>query len=141
MLRGLTTVNFFADDVPAAVKWYSELLGIEPYFIRPEEGPAAYVDFYQQAGRDVVSRHPAGADRGLRRRGTACGRNAGLQTRRRDLHGRTPRQVKYIRQIREHDITFGIGPAGTGKTYLAVACAVDALNATRSNASCWHAPR
>jgi predicted enzyme related to lactoylglutathione lyase len=45
MLRGLTTVNFFADDVPAAVKWYSELLGIEPYFIRPEEGPAAYVEF------------------------------------------------------------------------------------------------
>jgi phosphate starvation-inducible PhoH-like protein len=35
--------------------------------------------------------------------------------------------VQYIRQIREHDITFGIGPAGTGKTYLAVACAVDAF--------------
>jgi phosphate starvation-inducible PhoH-like protein len=50
-----------------------------------------------------------------------------LHTRRRDLHGRTPRQVQYIRQIREHDITFGIGPAGTGKTYLAVACAVDAF--------------
>ena len=50
-----------------------------------------------------------------------------LQTRRRDLHGRTPRQVQYIHQIREHDITFGIGPAGTGKTYLAVACAVDAF--------------
>ncbi|HVY07282.1 MAG TPA: PhoH family protein [Burkholderiales bacterium] len=50
-----------------------------------------------------------------------------LHTRRRDLHGRTPRQIQYIRQIREHDITFGIGPAGTGKTYLAVACAVDAF--------------
>ena len=50
-----------------------------------------------------------------------------LQTRRRDLHGRTPRQIQYIRQIREHEITFGIGPAGTGKTYLAVACAVDAF--------------
>ncbi len=50
-----------------------------------------------------------------------------LHTRRRDLHGRTPRQVQYIRQIKEHDITFGIGPAGTGKTYLAVACAVDAF--------------
>jgi phosphate starvation-inducible PhoH-like protein len=49
-----------------------------------------------------------------------------LQTRRRDLHGRTPRQVQYINQIQEYDITFGIGPAGTGKTYLAVACAVDA---------------
>ena len=50
-----------------------------------------------------------------------------LHTRRRDLHGRTPRQVQYIRQIQEHDVTFGIGPAGTGKTYLAVACAVDAF--------------
>jgi phosphate starvation-inducible PhoH-like protein len=50
-----------------------------------------------------------------------------LHTRRRDLHGRTPRQVQYIRQIKENDITFGIGPAGTGKTYLAVACAVDAF--------------
>jgi len=50
-----------------------------------------------------------------------------LHTRRRDLHGRTPRQVQYIRQIKEHDITFGVGPAGTGKTYLGVACAVDAF--------------
>ena len=48
-------------------------------------------------------------------------------TRRSDLHGRTPRQVNYLQQIQDHDITFGIGPAGTGKTYLAVACAVDAL--------------
>ncbi len=31
MLRGLTTVNFFADDVTAAQRWYTELLGIEPY--------------------------------------------------------------------------------------------------------------
>ncbi len=51
----------------------------------------------------------------------------GLLTRKSDLHGRTPNQVKYLRQIQEHDITFGIGPAGTGKTYLAVASAVDAF--------------
>ncbi len=50
-----------------------------------------------------------------------------LRTRRADLQGRTPRQVDYLRNIQAHDITFGIGPAGTGKTYLAVACAVDAL--------------
>ena len=50
-----------------------------------------------------------------------------LKTRRSDLRGRTPRQVKYLRAILEHDVTFGVGPAGTGKTYLAVACAVDAL--------------
>ncbi|WP_162062023.1 PhoH family protein [Undibacterium sp. KW1] len=50
-----------------------------------------------------------------------------LKTRRSDLRGRTPHQNHYIKTILEHDISFGIGPAGTGKTYLAVACAVDAL--------------
>ena len=50
-----------------------------------------------------------------------------LRTRRADLHGRTPNQTVYLKDIQDHDITFGIGPAGTGKTYLAVACAVDAL--------------
>ena len=50
-----------------------------------------------------------------------------LMTRKTDLHARTARQNSYLRQIQEFDITFGIGPAGTGKTYLAVASAVDAL--------------
>jgi phosphate starvation-inducible PhoH-like protein len=50
-----------------------------------------------------------------------------LRTRRADLHGRTPNQIAYLKDIQEHDITFAIGPAGTGKTYLAVASAVDAL--------------
>ncbi|MDA8224651.1 MAG: PhoH family protein [Betaproteobacteria bacterium] len=50
-----------------------------------------------------------------------------LQTRKGELRGRTPRQNSYLAQIQSHDITFGIGPAGTGKTYLAVASAVDAL--------------
>ena len=50
-----------------------------------------------------------------------------LLTRKTELHGRTPRQVEYLAHIQAHDITFGIGPAGTGKTYLAVASAVDAF--------------
>ena len=50
-----------------------------------------------------------------------------FNTRRADLRGRTPMQREYLKQIIAHDVTFGIGPAGTGKTYLAVACAVDAL--------------
>jgi phosphate starvation-inducible protein PhoH and related proteins len=54
-----------------------------------------------------------------------------LMTKRGDLHGRTPRQVEYLQQIQDHDITFGIGPAGTGKTYLAVASAVDAMSRDR----------
>jgi phosphate starvation-inducible PhoH-like protein len=63
----------------------------------------------------------------------ACGAATGaddeivLHTRRTDLAGRTPNQTLYLRNILAHDITFGIGPAGTGKTFLAVACAVDAL--------------
>jgi len=57
----------------------------------------------------------------------AGGEHPPLLTRRSDLHGRTPHQVQYIENILASDITFGIGPAGTGKTYLAVACAVDAL--------------
>ena len=50
-----------------------------------------------------------------------------LKTRRSELRGRTPNQIDYLNAIMDHDVTFGVGPAGTGKTYRAVACAVDAL--------------
>jgi phosphate starvation-inducible protein PhoH and related proteins len=50
-----------------------------------------------------------------------------LRTKKGDLQPRTERQKDYLKAVLEHDLTFGIGPAGTGKTYLAVACAVDAL--------------
>lgn len=50
-----------------------------------------------------------------------------VHTRRGELKARTANQVLYLKQILTYDITLGIGPAGTGKTYLAVACAVDAL--------------
>ncbi|PMS21171.1 phosphate starvation-inducible protein PhoH [Trinickia dabaoshanensis] len=94
----------------------------------------------------VEARHPA--NRGAAQDDTASGRYdpdhpfdepAGLDdedieelgpklyTRRADLRGRTPAQREYLKQIVSHDVTFGVGPAGTGKTYLAVACAVDAL--------------
>jgi predicted enzyme related to lactoylglutathione lyase len=45
MLRGMATVSYFADDVPAARDWYAELLQLQPYFARPEQGPPAYVEF------------------------------------------------------------------------------------------------
>ena len=56
-----------------------------------------------------------------------------IRTRRGLIRGRGPNQQRYLWNIRHHDLNFGVGPAGTGKTYLAVACAVDALesNATR----------
>lgn len=67
------------------------------------------------------------AAQGQRPKLTAADDEPVLYTRRESLHGRTPNQVQYIRNILQHDITFGIDPAGTGKTFLAVACAVDAL--------------
>jgi len=50
-----------------------------------------------------------------------------ISTRKNLIRGRGPNQQRYLSNIITHDINFGIGPAGTGKTYLAVACAVDAL--------------
>ncbi|MBW8487709.1 VOC family protein [Actinomadura parmotrematis] len=45
MLRGLTTVSFYAGDVAAAADWYAGFLGVRPYFRRPVEGPPVYVEF------------------------------------------------------------------------------------------------
>ena len=76
-----------------------------------------------EAQRDVIQGHAkpvAPAE-------VAAGGEIVLHTRRANLIGRTPNQVQYLRQILSHDITLGLGPAGTGKTFLAVACAVDAL--------------
>ncbi len=68
-LRGVATINFWADDLPAATKWYTELLGIEPYFVRPVQGPPAYVEFrlgdYQHELGIIDSRYaPQGATAG-----------------------------------------------------------------------------
>ncbi len=68
---------------------------------------------------------PPGADNDAG--GDADDESPVLHTRRTGLVGRTAAQRDYLRNIVSHDLTMGIGPAGTGKTYLAVACAVDAL--------------
>ena len=54
-----------------------------------------------------------------------------VQTKRKSITGRGANQNKYLAAIQKHDLTFGVGPAGTGKTYLAVACAVEALEQER----------
>jgi phosphate starvation-inducible PhoH-like protein len=86
-------------------------------------------DFYQRARKplDIDDIQLALVEVAHKPQLVADGDMPVLMTRRVGLHGRTSRQNDYIRQMREYDITFGIGPAGTGKTYLAVACAVDAL--------------
>jgi predicted enzyme related to lactoylglutathione lyase len=45
MFKGMATITYFADDLAAATEWYTTLLGVEPYFVRPVEGPPAYVEF------------------------------------------------------------------------------------------------
>lgn len=55
------------------------------------------------------------------------GKAVAINTKRGVIKPRTPNQAQYIANILDHDITFGVGPAGTGKTYLAVAAAVDSL--------------
>ncbi|MDH5835504.1 PhoH family protein [Luteimonas kalidii] len=54
-----------------------------------------------------------------------------IRVKRGTIRGRGPNQAKYLHAIATHDINFGIGPAGTGKTFLAVAMAVEALNESR----------
>ncbi len=70
MLRGLTTVSFYAADVDAAKRWYTELLGVEPYFIRPvPPDPPGYIEFrigdYQHELGVIDSRYaPTGSATG-----------------------------------------------------------------------------
>ncbi len=91
-----------------------------------EKGAQAIEHFYNRA-HDELSLDDIQLGLVEITRGRADEEGPALRTRRADLRARTPRQGEYIEQVRSHDITFGIGPAGTGKTYLAVACAVDAL--------------
>ncbi|MEX2524662.1 MAG: PhoH family protein [Gammaproteobacteria bacterium] len=59
-------------------------------------------------------------------------RDVAIKTKRGVIKGRSPNQRLYLKNIQEHDVSFGIGPAGTGKTYLAVACAVAAMETDRA---------
>ncbi len=76
--------------------------------------------FLQESGVEEIASKPNGRAReGL------------IQTKKKSIKPRGGNQLDYVEAIRSHDINFGIGPAGTGKTYLAVACAVGALEQDR----------
>jgi phosphate starvation-inducible PhoH-like protein len=75
--------------------------------------------YLQDSGVEALMQGPTGEDGLL------------IHTRRKTIKPRGANQLSYVRAIRMHDANFGIGPAGTGKTYLAVACAVAALEQQR----------
>ena len=88
-------------------------------------------DFYREAKQDIgLEKLQLGLIEAMRHDGVPDKQAEFvplLMTRKAEIRGRTPRQNDYLQAIQQHDITFGVGPAGTGKTYLAVASAVDAL--------------
>jgi phosphate starvation-inducible PhoH-like protein len=86
--------------------------------------PASVHLFLQEAGADaLVDELEPDTDEVL------------IRTRRGLIRGRGPNQQRYLWNIKHHDLNFGVGPAGTGKTYLAVACAVDALESSNGAAA------
>jgi phosphate starvation-inducible PhoH-like protein len=94
---------------------------LEDYAQRAEAGQAPSVDELRTAVQTDLAEGPAESVRD-----TLGGRYT-LQFERKSVSPKSPGQQSYIRAIEESSLTFGIGPAGTGKTYLAVACAMDAL--------------
>ena len=76
------------------------------------------------AGGAVIALSPAGPEGEPEAEGAAAGRRG-------TVRARGAHQREYLANIQHHDLSFGIGPAGTGKTYLAVACAVEALLSER----------
>jgi phosphate starvation-inducible PhoH-like protein len=74
---------------------------------------------------------PPRSEPGASPNGGAVADEIKVRTARGALRARGANQTEYLNNIRTHDLTFGIGPAGTGKTYLAVACAVEALQSEK----------
>ena len=104
------------------------------------EPPAAHAAervlraLYDEAANEVLSPHKvhlllqeSGVEDAVRR-ATEAAQDVAIKVKRGTIKGRGPNQARYLQAVVTHDINFGIGPAGTGKTFLAVACAVEALN-------------
>jgi phosphate starvation-inducible protein PhoH and related proteins len=93
-----------------------------------EDARSVLLSLYTRASRgtDVARGDVDGAIRMMRARDEG-GNDGTVRTRRKPVNPRTPNQKVYIEAIRRNELVFGIGPAGTGKTYLAVACAAEAL--------------
>ncbi len=120
---GEFTIQGSQSRAERAVKALDHLYGLSAEPLNPEAIQLELIDLLgrQEKAQDSAKPETDSSDE------DADDVSPTLHTRRNDLAGRTPNQRAYLRNILSHDVTFGIGPAGTGKTYLAVACAVDAL--------------
>ncbi len=89
--------------------------------------------YLQESGVEALVQETSSASSSADSKGTPQAGDAGvvIRTHKRQIKPRGGNQQSYTRAIRSHDVNFGIGPAGTGKTYLAVACAVESLEAQR----------
>jgi phosphate starvation-inducible protein PhoH and related proteins len=100
-----------------------------------QRAEAVIKDLYARAQREPVDServHIALQELGMEvNDADAGGGELKVNTARGTVRARGANQTEYLQNIRTHDLTFGIGPAGTGKTYLAVACAVEALQSER----------
>jgi phosphate starvation-inducible PhoH-like protein len=112
-----------------------QLVGLAPAIERAE---SVLQDLYARAQREPVdSQRVHIALQALDMDGTdgaeskAESEDLKVRTARGAIRARGTNQTEYLNNVRTHDLTFGIGPAGTGKTYLAVACAVEALQSEK----------
>jgi phosphate starvation-inducible protein PhoH and related proteins len=109
-----------------------KIVGVQP---AARQAEAVLLDLYARAQREPVDServHIALQAVGMDGEGADAGAADGpdelkVRTARGAVRARGANQLEYLQNVRTHDLTFGIGPAGTGKTYLAVACAVEAL--------------
>ena len=114
-----------------------QIIGVQSAIERAE---TVLQDLYSRAQREPVDServHIALQALGMERgepasgSGPAAADELRVRTSRGAVRARGSNQTEYLNNVRSHDLTFGIGPAGTGKTYLAVACAVEALQEER----------
>ncbi len=108
-----------------------QLIGLEPALSRAE---SVLLNLYTRAQREPVDServHIALQELDMGGEAKETSDELKVRTSRGAVRARGANQTEYLNNVRTHDLTFGIGPAGTGKTYLAVACAVEALQSEK----------
>ena len=118
--------------MPAAIKRAETVL--QDLYTRAQREPVDSERVHialQELGMDSAPADAGGAVAGAPVAGGDSSDELKVRTARGAVRARGANQTEYLNNVRTHDLTFGIGPAGTGKTYLAVACAVEALQSEK----------